>query len=581
MARRSVWTPLALEDVELRGDLERRARANWSRLQHQAYLAPGIFVNVDSDDWPGDWVGRTLHANVLLARTLGEDLTGASHIIRGLRDEMNDRGYFGPEIDETALNEQQLGSPHSWLLRGLIQYHRLTGDEECGDLVERIVREIMLPMRGWWASYPITLAERGQAAGGMVGLATWQWGNWVMSSDIGNQFMLLDGMSEALERGASTELLASFEEGFSRFMQTDLLETNVQTHATLTTLRGILRAYRTTGDERYLSAVVERYALYRSTGMTETYANNNWFGRPDTWTEPCAIIDSFILAVQLWQVLDEPRYLEDAHLIWYNGVARGQRGNGGFGCDSCAGYGSELIRMRDFYEAFFCCTQRGGEGHATAAASIHHVEGDTIAVTFPSDSTANLSLDSGTVRIGLETDYPLGGHIRLDVVDSSFEGHAELRFFTPSWIDAPTASINGESTELTLSGGFALLDTVLHTGDRIEFDARVVTWSRGPINAATIAGHEVLHWGPLVLVHRGSESVTIPSGASIDLDSDGSFLVGGTDIRLSLLGDAIEYPPGREVIRSYEQGDYKGWSAELIAEVDGLPRQVMFPRSVE
>src|SRR5258708_10018723 len=120
-------------------------------------------------------------------------------------------------------------------------------------------------------------------------------------------------------------------------------------------LPALLRMHSLTGDPRLLQSVESRYQLYRSVAMTENYANYNWFGRPETWTEPCAVIDSFMVATQLWQHTGDAKYLEDAHLIWANGVGHGQRATGGFGTDSCAGPDTPFIKI-EIYEAFFCFT---------------------------------------------------------------------------------------------------------------------------------------------------------------------------------------------------------------------------------
>ena len=38
--------------------------------------------------------------------------------------------------------------------------------------------------------------------------------------------------------------------------------------------------------------------------MTATYENYNWFGNghKETWTEPCAVVDSLILALELYRL---------------------------------------------------------------------------------------------------------------------------------------------------------------------------------------------------------------------------------------------------------------------------------------
>jgi len=96
--------------------------------------------------------------------------------------------------------------------------------------------------------------------------------------------------------------------------------------------------------------------------MTETYENFNWFQRPE-WTEPCAVIDSYQLTLDLWKQTGKAQYLEDAQLIWYNAISYEQRDNGGFGLSNCPGPHDHHLET-NVYEAHWCCTMRGSEGIA-------------------------------------------------------------------------------------------------------------------------------------------------------------------------------------------------------------------------
>ena len=104
----------------------------------------------------------------------------------------------------------------------------------------------------------------------------------------------------------------------------DVVAIKAQTHATLTGLRAVLRFYAITGDKELLKKVVERYQLYRDLAITENYENYSWTERPG-WTEPCAIIDSYLLSVQLWQYTQSQDYVEDAQHIYYNAICHRQR----------------------------------------------------------------------------------------------------------------------------------------------------------------------------------------------------------------------------------------------------------------
>jgi hypothetical protein len=286
--------------------------------------------------------------------------------------------------------------------------------------IRTIVRNLALPLRGKYAAYPIDPEMRTRAAapsnpGAVDGHLSGQHGDWVVSSDTGCAFIFLDGIANAwvvLKAANAPEapaLKAVVDEAIARFAEVDLVAIKAQTHASLTATRGLLRIYAETGDAALLQAAQARYQLYRATAMTEHYANTNWFGRPDSWTEPCAIIDSFMVATQLWQHTGDAAYLEDAHLIWFNGVGRGMRANGGFGTDTCPGFGSPFVKVRS-YEAYFCCTMRGGEGHARAAQYLYFTRPGELTVPFFSDSQATVDLGTPSapapITLRQTTGYP-------------------------------------------------------------------------------------------------------------------------------------------------------------------------------
>src|SRR5688572_21286085 len=69
--RMPAWSSLEFGKISAKGDLGKRAEQNWRRLHHPAYSLPAIFDNPEIERWPGDWVGRTLLADILLARSTG------------------------------------------------------------------------------------------------------------------------------------------------------------------------------------------------------------------------------------------------------------------------------------------------------------------------------------------------------------------------------------------------------------------------------------------------------------------------------------------------------------------------------
>ncbi len=585
--------PIHLGGITAGGDLAHRTAQTFSRLQADVYRAPLVFRQTNWEAWPGDFEGRALLAITLLSRSTGHQPEYFPSMVAAYPVQLNAHGYFGPTLDLHAINEQQL-SGHGWYLRGLCELYEYqlarptaiptqTAARTLAQ-IQTIVRNLALPLRGKYAVYPIDPDVRTRAAaptnpGAVDGHLSGQHGDWAVSSDTGCAFIFLDGLAHAwvVLRAANDPstpaLKALIDEAIARFLEVDLVGIKAQTHASLTALRALLRVYDQTAeqnpDPKLLQAVQDRYHLYRTTAMTEHYANTNWFGRPDSWTEPCAIIDSFLVATQLWQHTGNAAYLEDAHLIWFNGVGRGLRSNGGFGTDTCPGFTSPFVKVRS-YEAYFCCTMRGGEGHARAAESLYFTRALSAGVTeltvpFFSDSEAHLVLGppSAPAHVFLRqtTAYPHPGATRIEVTGAgSVSALAEasqpavlLRLFAPSWTTGHRLTVNGRPVRTTLSDGFLTASLNLKMGDVIVLEQDLRVGPRDPIHSSNMPGYYAFQAGPLLLGHKPAvdpaapaPTLRSPDPAEVHIfhtatltatSTPGTYAVSGTDIKLSPIND--------------------------------------------
>ena len=74
-----------------------------------------------------------------------------------------------------------------------------------------------------------------------------------------------------------------------------------------------------------------------------------------------AIVDSFMIAQQLYAYTGERRYAEFVNRCYLNAFRISQRPNGGVGCETCLDERNDCLKNH-FYEAFFCCSMRIAEG---------------------------------------------------------------------------------------------------------------------------------------------------------------------------------------------------------------------------
>ena len=353
------------------GNLLKRIKLNTSRLLDDIYNYPNVFQN--TSDWPGDFPGRTLLGLTSLYLVYDKECPERKQIedrlhiyFSHIEEFLNEDFYFGPLFNKEKINEQQL-SGNAWFIRGLCRYYDIYKDEKIIKWLKRINKNFLLPLSSCYETYPIKERKPDGGVAGHIVEARDQ--RWLLSSDIGCAFILLDGYVSMYEILKDKDLEAAIKIIIEKYKQIDFVNLNCQTHATLTCARAILRFYQITKDNQYLELVKHIFDMYQEQGMTDDYQNVNWFLKNESWTEPCCVIDSFILAKHLYLITKENKYLVLFNRIYLNGLRTFQRINGGAGCTSVAKDGKTELKVI-LYEAFFCCSLRAGEGMYELATSI-------------------------------------------------------------------------------------------------------------------------------------------------------------------------------------------------------------------
>ncbi len=508
-----VLAPLPLDAVAAAGDLRRRQTLNFQRLHEAPYRFAAMIDSSTSREAPGDWVGRAVLALSVLGQTLHTEPHYLEEIIARLPSALNERGYIGLVHAPGTADENQVGG-HNGLLRGLCEYYLWKKDPRALALIRSVVTGLMLPTRPLYAEYPSERLEK-LADGKPVGLTVKHEGAWVgLSTDIGVVFFTLDGLTQAYTIDPTPELRALIETMIARYAQIDVVALSAQTHSTLSTLRGIFRWWEEVDPRPELLALVrERYALYGAHAETEHYANYNWFGRPE-WTEACGVVDSFLLALQLWRATAQPDYLRTAHRIYFNSLSYAQRPNGGFGCDQCVGANGRLHvePHPKIFEAPFCCSMRGAEGLAWAAQGNFMVEAarGEVWTGFYFEGDYTLRFADGEVVLRVVSEYPHAGRVRWTVARASAVAPKRWHFFVPPNVPAralrltrqPKASVgeaDAPEVALTPVNGFVAAEVSFVAGESfaLEFPLSLATYQ--PHTTEFPAGYHRFFHGPLLL----------------------------------------------------------------------------------
>ena len=546
--------------IRVKGDLAVRSGLNYSRLEGAWYRPEEIF-SADSHGWPGDWEGRVILALAMLEKSTHRASAYLDEIISILPAHLNEKGYLGPILPENRFDEQHF-SGQSWMLRALAEYYQFKKDPRALAILKTMVQNFLMPAKGSYALYPIEPGKRftAQTPWVLSHLQT-KTKHHAETSDAGCAFMMIDGATAAYELLPDPALRELIEEMIDRFMEADLEALNIQTHATLSAARGILRFFRLTGEARYLEMAIARYRLYRAAAWTECYGNFNWFGAP-RWTESCAIIDSFIVAVSLWSYTGDTAYLGDSHLIYYNALSHGNRVNGSFGTDRCCGAletEDNLFLAPVNYETYWCCTMRGGEGFARAISYCYFTEGNTIAFPFFHSFEAAVALDSGTICLEMISKYPFRDTVAVMVKNTDCKSPCRLAFFVPEWAGDARLTLNGTALPETPDGGFIAVERLFRPGDLIGYCLDMRTRCEETRFDNCVRGYHKFFYGPLLLGreaekklnstdgnrfenyaesrYKSAGTVSIRADAELMPAGDGIFAVAGTDIKLTSLCD--------------------------------------------
>ncbi len=341
-------------------ELSERINLNYKRLADSEYYQINEVFSPADYDWQGDKEGRALLAFISHYKINRVKISCMAEMIEKLPETLNSQGFLGKERGEFII-EQQL-SGHSWLLRGLCEYYEQFNSDYALGVIKSIVENLYLPTKNLYSTYPINRENKEQ--GGVSGSEFGCIGKWRLSTDTGCAFLSIDGLSHAYKTTRNEALKELIDEMIEVYLNIDKVDLKVQTHCTLTAARGMIRMYSLSGENKYLDGAAKIFELYtKMGGMTFTYQNLNWWGRPDTWTEPCAIVDSLMLSCELYKITKEESYRKIAARIYHNGFATLQRVNGGAGTDTIITDDSPWSTLKaQMYEAPFCCSMRLAEG---------------------------------------------------------------------------------------------------------------------------------------------------------------------------------------------------------------------------
>ena len=265
---------IALNKLTMQGELAMRANLNCARLEGPKYWPETVF-EMDQHAWPADWEGRTILALTMHAQATGRTPAFLDEILDHLSQQLNDKGYVGPVHPDGVTHEQAM-SGHSRMLRALVEYYNWKKDsdpeqaQKAMNSLKSIVAGLYVPQADNYASYPIEEPDRYEDPRWILSHKQSKTKTHAGSSDCGCAFIALDGATAAYELLGDKALVPLIENMIASYAVLPREELHVQTHATLSGVRGILRYYRLTGRQDLLDLAVKTSFKHAVDGSWKT-----------------------------------------------------------------------------------------------------------------------------------------------------------------------------------------------------------------------------------------------------------------------------------------------------------------------
>jgi DUF1680 family protein len=239
------------------------------------------------------------------------------------------------------------------------------------------------------------------------------------------------------------------------------------THGYLTTLRGYLMLYESTGDPEILALAEKLYGdLITSSDYLIYGGVLEYFGMKYDRDEGCSEADFLRLSLQLWQATGNLDYLERAERCLLNIFYAGQFETGDFGHRRFDETG--YIPAQGAGRAWWCCTMHGHRALADVLRQAVTRDGQRTMIHLYLEGQWSGGGTTLTLARPGATD-PSAPVFRI-TVDAAPGGNSAIALRQPSWAKDIRLRVNGAEQSPTLRDGYLTLERAWKSGDVIEVD---------------------------------------------------------------------------------------------------------------
>ncbi len=436
------FSPVDPGAVQLQGFLGERCRKNErERLltKNEDELLSGFQQRPGDQAWVGEHAGKWLHAATLAwAYTKSEALRAKlDRVAAALIAAQQPDGYLGTYADDQhwAMGKDQQWDVwvHKYNLLGLITYSIHTGNQSAIDASKKI-GDLLVKTFGRAAEGEtrLDLNERSTHDGMASGSVMEPMVLLYRATGDGKYLDFARFIAERWEDEKGPKIISSLVEKRSvKFVA------NAKAYEMMSCLVGLCELYRTTGEVRYLTPVINAWNDIAanqllitgsgSSGEHWTEARAFLSAQKDRVAETCVTVTWIQLTQQLLRLTGEARYADELEKTFYNHLAAAQRPDGAEWA-----YFTALDGKKDYQAEQNCCSSSGPRGWAMLPSLAYMTSDDGVVINFFAQGAATLKINGETVTIKQETSYPADGRVAITVTVPK-PMKFSLRVRVPSW----------------------------------------------------------------------------------------------------------------------------------------------------
>lgn len=381
-----------------------------------------------------------------------------------------------------------------------------------------------------------------------------------------------------------------FQEAFDNVLPRKMGAGYPKAYEMLSLFEGAVEYYRSTGDERIRTAVLNLFenikkreiTLIGNGGADQPYYPK-WKGEawddtaleqanPDIqrMMETCAGVTWMKLCSQILRLTGDPSAVDYIERYIYNGLLGAMKpGGDGFSYVNLLngrkvtdrGWGTHIDGL-----PVTCCNLSGpmGLAYIPYVAVMQAPEGPVINLYNAATATAQTP-KGREIRFRIHSDFPHDGKIVIELTDLKSE-RLTFRLYMPTWSQATRVSINGQDAGPSTPGTYLALERKWKSGDRIELlldlKARIHQAPRGSNPAGW--NRTAITYGPIVLARDENIDPDYNKPVSILAAPDGEVSI--TPVKPQKPGTRMEFivPTRSGSIRMVDYASIDGWNGKQV-----------------